>query len=132
MNDCIFCQIVKGKIPCYKVYEDKDFLGFLDIEPFNPGHCLIIPKKHIRWVWEVENAAEYWQVAQNVALSTINVLKPYTVLFVTAGFDIAHAHIHVVPRFRNDGHGGFIKLNNKKKISKKEMQKIADKIGGVF
>ena len=46
MEDCIFCKIVKGEIPCHKVYEDDDVLAFLDISPVNPGHTLVIPKRH--------------------------------------------------------------------------------------
>jgi len=52
MANCLFCQIIKGEVPCYKVYEDKDFLGFLDIYPVSNGHCLLIPKTHYRWVYE--------------------------------------------------------------------------------
>ena len=128
MSDCIFCQIAKGKIPCYKTYEDKDFLGFLDIKPLNPAHSLIIPKKHYRWVWQVKKAGEYWQAANKVALGIIRALKPITVLFLTSGFEVSHAHIHVLPLFKDDGHGGFIKPSNKKIISEKEMQEIAQKI----
>jgi histidine triad (HIT) family protein len=128
MSNCIFCEIIKGKIHCDKIYEDKDFLGFLDNEPLNPGHSLIIPKKHYRWVWQVEKIGEYWQAANKVALGIIKVLRPITVLFLTSGFEVPHAHIHILPRFENDGHEGFVKSNNKKKISKKEMQEIADKI----
>ena len=128
MSGCIFCKIVKGQIPCYKVYEDKDFLGFLDINPFNLGHSLIIPKKHIRWVWQKKNIGEYWQVANRVALAAMETLGAFTVCFATAGFEIAHAHIHVIPRFKNDGHGEFLLPGNTKKISEKEMQKIAANI----
>ncbi len=131
MNDCVFCQIIKGKLPSYKVYEDKDFLGFLDIYPFNPGHILVIPKKHLRWVWQVENAEEYWSIANKLALRVIKNLKPKTIFFVTAGYEIIHAHIHIVPRFKNDGHGSFIKFDNKKNITKEKMQEIADKIYNV-
>jgi histidine triad (HIT) family protein len=45
MDDCIFCKIVRGEIPCYKIYEDANFLGFMDIKPLNPGNSLLIPKK---------------------------------------------------------------------------------------
>ena len=54
-NDCVFCRIVRGELPCYKVYEDNDFLSFLDIRPLSRGNCLVIPKKHVKWVYDVEN-----------------------------------------------------------------------------
>ena len=56
MKDCIFCKIARGDIPCNKVYEDKDFIAFLDITPRNKGHTLVIPKKHFRWVWDVDES----------------------------------------------------------------------------
>lgn len=131
MSDCIFCQIAAGKTPCYKVYEDKDFLGFLDIRPFNPGHSLIIPKEHYRWVWQVDKVGYFWQAANKVAKAQMKVLDdPITVLFLTSGFEVEHAHIHVLPRFKNDGHGGFINLNSTKKISEQRMKKISQKIRG--
>jgi len=77
MRDCIFCQIVAAKIPCHKVYEDKDFLGFLDIKPLNPGNSLLIPKKHYRWVYDVSNFGEYWEVARKIALATQEVVKSH-------------------------------------------------------
>ena len=67
--DCIFCKIVSGKIPCYKVYEDENFLAFLDIRPLNLGHTLVIPKKHFRWVWDVPNIGEYFEVVCKIAVA---------------------------------------------------------------
>lgn len=128
MEECIFCKIVQGKSSCHKIYEDKNFLAFLDLYPFNPGHVLVIPKKHYRWVWQVKNAANYWAVANKIALVINKILKPETVLFITAGFEIPHAHIHLVPRFANDGHGRFLILENKKNIPETEMKRIANKL----
>ena len=53
MNDCVFCKIAQGEIPADKIYEDKNFLAFLDIKPNNPGHALIIPKKHYENLYEM-------------------------------------------------------------------------------
>ena len=55
MSDCVFCKIVEGKIPAKKVYEDADFLAFLDIHPLSPGHTLIIPKKHLDIIHEISH-----------------------------------------------------------------------------
>ena len=63
MTDCLFCKIVAGEIPCQKVYEDDKFLAFLDIKPQSPGHTLLIPKTHYRWVYDVENYSEFWEKA---------------------------------------------------------------------
>ncbi|KKT79078.1 MAG: Histidine triad (HIT) protein, partial [Parcubacteria group bacterium GW2011_GWF2_44_8b] len=60
--ECIFCKIVKGEIASCKVYEDENFLAFLDINPQSPGHTQVITKIHYRWVWDVPNAGEYFEV----------------------------------------------------------------------
>lgn len=97
MSDCIFCLIVSGKIPSYKVFENKHFLGILDIFPVVEGHTLVIPKKHYRWVHEVEEFGKFWEAAQKVAKAQIKSLNAATVVFATAGFQVPHAHIHVMP-----------------------------------
>ena len=67
MTDCIFCKIVNRELPCYKIYEDESFLVFLDIFPYVEGHVLVIPKKHYRWVWDVENVGEYFEIVERAA-----------------------------------------------------------------
>ena len=64
MLNCIFCKIINKEIPCTKIYEDENFLAFLDINPLSPGHTQIIPKKHYRWVWDIENIGEYFEVVK--------------------------------------------------------------------
>ncbi len=97
MEDCIFCKIVKGEIPAYKVYEDADFCAFLDINPRSPGHTLVIPKKHYRWVWDVQNAGAYFEVAKKIALAQKKAFGTDLVLSRIHGVDVAHAHIWVYP-----------------------------------
>lgn len=128
METCIFCKIVKGEIPCYKVYEDKKYLAFLDIAPRNPGHTLVIPKKHYRWVWDVEDIAGYYKVVGKVANAIRRALMTEWVVSLVLGEEVPHAHVWLVPRFPNDGHGASINLDNIKNISKEEMQKIAEAI----
>jgi histidine triad (HIT) family protein len=103
MDDCIFCKIVKGEIPCHKIYEDDSFLAFLDINPTSIGHTLLIPKIHYRWVYDVDNFSEYWQVAQKIAIALKNSsLNPDYISFLTIGNEVPHAHIHLIPRFSDD------------------------------
>ena len=128
MKNCIFCKIVSKEIPCDKIYEDKDFLAFLDIKPLNPGHILVIPKKHYRWIWDVANFGDYFEFAKKVERGIEKALKPERVVIWVAGEEVQHAHIHLVPRFKGDGHGGFIITSNFKDISKEEMKKIGEKI----
>jgi histidine triad (HIT) family protein len=97
MKDCIFCKIVAGEIPSYKVYEDENFLAFLDIHPQTPGHTQIIPKTHYRWVWDVPNAGAYFEVAQKVAKAQQKAFGTDWVLSKIVGDEVAHAHIWVFP-----------------------------------
>ena len=130
MDDCIFCQIVAGKLPSYKIYEDENFLGFLDIRPLNLGHCLLIPKKHYQWVCDVPNFGEYWEAAKKLALAVKKATKATTINFLVSGEEIPHAHIWIIPRFYNDG--GVLRLINMKKFSEEEMKSVADKIRSSF
>jgi len=126
--DCVFCKIAAGEIPSYKVYEDDDFLAFLDITPRNPGHILVIPKKHYRWVWDLENIGDYYAVVGRIANALRQALKTEWVVSAVFGEEVPHAHVWLVPRFAGDGHGGSLDLSNIKKISAEEMKEIAEKI----
>lgn len=128
MEDCIFCKIVAGAIPCYKIYEDSDFLGFMDIKPINKGQTLLIPKKHYRWVDDVPNFGEYFEAAKKIGLATRKALSPLTICYVTLGFAVAHAHIRIIPRFPDDGHEDGLNFRLFKEVSMKGIENIAEKI----
>ncbi|MFQ6020506.1 MAG: HIT family protein [Candidatus Aenigmatarchaeota archaeon] len=130
--NCIFCKIVKGEIPSYKVYESDNFLAFLDIRPLNPGHTMVIPKKHYRWVWDVPNVGEYFEVVSKIANAIRKAFNTEWVVSMIFGEEVEHAHIWLVPRFSNDGHGGSINVENVKKLSDEEMKNIARKIRESF
>jgi histidine triad (HIT) family protein len=132
MVDCVFCKIIKGDIPCHKIYDDKDFFAFLDIRPLNPGHTLVIPKKHYRWVWDVPNIGKYYKVVSKLANAMKKALDTDYVVSMVFGQEVPHAHVWLVPRFENDGHGGAIKLDNFKKLTDEEMKKSAEKIRTVL
>ena len=128
-DNCIFCKIAKGEIPSNKVYEDNEYLAFLDISPVNKGHTLVIPKKHFRWVYDVQEQGKYWTVAQHLAQAMVKKLDASYVMFVTWGEEVHHAHIHLIPRYEDDGIIGFPDFNKKKTFSKEEMKEIAEQIG---
>ena len=132
MGDCIFCKIAKGEIPAYKVYEDEEFMAILDINPVNPGHTLVIPKKHYRWVWDIPNIGDNFIFARKVAKALQKSMNTEWVVSDIAGTGVPHAHIHLVPRFENDGHEEFINPRLIKKIAKEEMEEIAKKIRESF
>ncbi len=128
MNDCVFCRITKGDIPSYKVYEDKDFMAFLDIHPLNPGHTLVVPKKHAKTVNDYEPFGKYWEAARKVSKAVQKALNPIVVIYIVYGLDVPHAHIHLMPRYKDDGHEEGPNFRKVKDISKEEMQAIAEKI----
>lgn len=128
MGDCIFCKIVKGGLPCYKTYEDKDFFGFLDIQPLNPGNSLLVTKKHYRWVYDVPNFGEYFEAAKKLGLASQKVVRSHSINFLTLGYEVPHSHIRIIPRFDNDGHIDGIELSAIKKIPKEKMTDIAKRI----
>lgn len=127
-TNCVFCRIVAGRLPSYKVYEDDQFLGFLDIRPLNPGNSLLIPKKHYRWVYDVTNFGEYWEAAKRLSLAIQKTVKSESVSFLTLGYEVAHAHIRIIPRFVGDDHTAGIKLNAIKNIPPEEMARLASAI----
>ena len=97
MNTCIFCKIVAKEVPAEVVYGDADFLAFLDIRPLSPGHALVIPKQHYRWVWNVPNAGAYFEVAKKVALAQQKAFGVEMVLSKIVGEEVPHAHIWIFP-----------------------------------
>ena len=113
--DCIFCKIVKGEISAEKIYETKDFLVFLDIRPLSPGHSLVIPKDHYRWVWDVPNAGEYFETTQKVAKAMQKAFNCEIVTSKIVGEEVHHAHIWLVPDYeikldKNDFKGNADKI----------------------
>ncbi len=128
MEDCIFCKIVKGESPSYKVYEDDEFYGLLDIFPVTRGHSLLIPKKHFIWTHDVPEFGKYWEVARILAMAIKDGMNAKWVQYFTHGV-IPHAHIHIIPRYEEAGTSGFLpngKLDPPP--TKEEMKKIAEKI----
>lgn len=99
MTDCIFCKIVSGEIPSTKVYEDSDFLAFLDINPQSPGHTQVIPKQHYRWVWDVPNTAAYFDIVKKIASAERKAFGTEWILAKIIGDEVPHAHIWVFPEY---------------------------------
>lgn len=97
-SNCVFCKIVAGEIPAHKVYEDGEFVAFLDIHPVAPGHTLLITKEHYRFVWDVPKVGAYFEVARDIAKSMQNLFGPVDeVHSKILGDEVHHAHIHLHP-----------------------------------
>jgi len=128
---CIFCKIIAGEIPCYKVYEDDDVLAFLDIAPMNYGHVLVLPKKHF---------ANFEEIPEQELYAVIKVVKKigkaikqglgapgYNVQVnndPVAGQIIPHIHFHVIPRNEGDG----LKLWPQGKYGNGEAEEVLEKV----
>ena len=101
MESCIFCKIVKGEIPAYKVSEDEKNLAFLSISPIKPGHTLVIPKKHSEYLFDMEDSelAGLIQFSKPIAQKLKTALEPKTgkVGVMVAGLEVPHTHIHLIP-----------------------------------
>lgn len=126
VTDCIFCKIVKGEIPCHKIYEDDDFIAFLDIFPWCEGHTLVIPKEHYRWVWDSENPGKYFEIVNKIANHYREIFKTEFVMSFVYGYDVEHAHIHLLPNSR--GKVAVYPKEGKGKLIADEGQKMAEKL----
>ena len=134
MEDCIFCKIVKKEIPCTQIFENEKVLAFLDIQPTNLGHTLVIPKKHFRNALETpdEIISEIMKTGKKIGKALqkngahgINLSLNNE---EASGQTIFHTHLHVIPRFSDDGH----KIWNTKKYKDGELNKIAEEIISVL
>ena len=110
-TDCLFCKIIKGEIPSAKVYEDKHSYAFLDIKPINPGHTLLVPKKHFANLYEMpdEILANLAPIIKKLGVAIKKAVSADGINIgmnndPAAGQLVFHAHIHIMPRFKNDGH----------------------------
>ena len=128
--DCVFCDIVAGRNPHEIIYEDAEFLGFLDRYPLNPGHTQFIPKQHVRWVWDMEKQeiGFLFMKIQRVVKALQKVFNTEWIIADTGGIGVAHAHVHLVPRFEDDGHGELPDPKILREIPENEMEDIARRI----
>ncbi len=109
-DDCIFCKILRGEIPCFKIYEDDGVLAFLDVRPLAPGHALVIPKHHARDILETPDdwTGKAFAAAGLVARAVQKTLSPEGISVVQANGpgaqqSVFHLHVHVIPRSADDG-----------------------------
>lgn len=136
MTPCIFCKIVEGSAPSSKVYEDEVCLAFMDIQPVNPGHVLVIPKAHFADLATLPAATggHLFQVAQKIALSLqkTNVKNEGVDFFLAngeaAGQEVFHVHLHVIPRYEGDGFGFRFGPNYRNLPERSELDAIAMQI----
>lgn len=131
MEDCVFCKIVKGEIPSQKVYENDKVLAFLDINPVNSGHTLVIPKSHHKDLFSTpeEVLSDIIVRTKKIAVAIIKAVGADGVNLgmnnrPAAGQVVFHTHLHIMPRFEGDG----LKHWPSKKISEDELVEVQKSI----
>ena len=109
MANCIFCKIVKGEIPCFKILEDDRVLSFADVNPINAGHTLIIPKRHAENIWEIdrEDLTAIHQASLKIAKAMKTSLDPDGIAILQLNGKavnqvVMHYHLHLIPRKSSD------------------------------
>ncbi len=124
----IFSKIISGEIPCYKIAETEDYFAFLDINPVQKGHTLVVPKieKDYIFDYEPEYYAGLWKFARKIAAAQKKALPCKRVGVAVIGLEVPHAHIHLVP-LTKEGDLDF-SASNKKTLPAEEMKEIAEKI----
>jgi histidine triad (HIT) family protein len=123
----IFSKIVKGEIPAYKVAEDENYLAFLDIFPVAKGHTLVIPKKEVDYIFDLEDDLflGLQAFAKKVAIGLKKAIPCQKVGVLVLGLEVPHAHIHLIP-MQNEG--DLLNFSKKMKLSNEEFQEIKELI----
>jgi histidine triad (HIT) family protein len=122
----LFTKIIKGEIPCHKIAEDEQFFAFLDIQPIVKGHTLVIPKKEIDYIYDLEDdlLAGLHLFSKKLALAIRAAFPCERVSVIVAGFEVPHAHIHLIPSDTMDD----LSFHNRTKPSNEELAEIATQI----
>ncbi|MDR2563463.1 MAG: HIT family protein [Prevotellaceae bacterium] len=123
----IFSRIVAGELPCYKIAEDDKHFAFLDINPVNAGHTLVIPKREVDYIFDLapDELADLSVFAQRIAKALKAALPCKRIALITLGLEVPHTHIHLIP-IDKESDADFMKP--KLKFSKEEFEELAEKI----
>lgn len=126
----LFSRIAAGEIPSYKVAEDERFFAFLDINPVQPGHVLVIPRKEQDYIFDIEDVdlGDMMIFAKRVARALKAVMPCRKVGVAVIGLEVPHAHIHLVPMAKE----GDLDFHHKTTLPEEEMRRIADAIAAEY
>ncbi len=99
MEDSLFTKIIKGEIPCHKIYEDERVIAFLDVHPLHDGHTLVVPKVQVDHIWDMsqEDYDYLWRIVKMLGSHIREKLKTPRVGVVVEGFGVPHVHVHLIP-----------------------------------
>ncbi|MDD2476168.1 MAG: HIT family protein [Dysgonamonadaceae bacterium] len=120
----IFTKIVKGEIPSYKIHENEQFYAFLDINPLKKGHTLVIPKKEVDYLFDIDDAtlSDMIVYAKNIAVAIQQAISCKRVGLMVIGLEVPHAHIHLIPIQKE---GDMVLSNARVKLSTEDFEEIA-------
>ena len=135
MEECIFCKIVNNEIPSYKVYEDDMVLAFLDVHPMARGHTLVIPKKHYKDIFDIDEEvlSRIGLVCQKIAKSMkdnlgVDGVNLYHASGVDAEQTVFHAHMHIIPRRKDDNICFNCAVSGKENVTKEGFEETLSKL----
>ena len=122
----LFSKIIRGEIPCHKVWEDEHHFAFLDIRPFNQGHTLIVPKKEHDYIFDmpISESEALWRASHEVAMILKDALQCQRVVVMVLGYEIAHTHIHLIPT----NHESDVLPPRAQSVTQEELAQIASQI----
>ena len=100
----IFTRIINGEVPAHIIYEDERVIAFLDTHPISEGHTLVVPKKQVDQIWDLDkNDYEYlWEIVRRIGSNTREIIKSTRVGVIVEGFGVPHAHIHLIPIYHSN------------------------------
>lgn len=135
-TDCIFCKLIYGELEVSVIYQDELCMALMDIQPINPGHALVVPRRHATYLadLEEEEGAQVFRVAQRVAaaLRECGVRCEGVNFFLAdgeaAGQEVFHVHLHVFPRYLGDGFGLKLPADYHERPPREELNDIAQRI----
>lgn len=127
----IFTRIINGEIPCYKIAEDENYFAFLDINPLTKGHALVIPKKEVDYIFDIDDnlIGGMMVFAKKVALAIEKTVPCKRIGMAVLGLEVPHAHIHLVPI---NGGNDIDFSKPKLKLAKEEFEQLALQIKSNF
>lgn len=139
VDNCIFCSIVEGKVPAVKVFEDAKHIAFLDINPRNPGHTVVIPRAHRPSLKEMtdDEVGELFKAAKRVATAVITGVGAHGISIaqsngIAAGQRVPHVHVHVIPRFETETPPGLEEILPSKRLDPAALKAVGDKVKSGF
>lgn len=126
MNNCIFCRIIGKEIPSFIVYEDENFLAFLDIRPWTEGHTLLVPKNHSEYLFDMNEKAyeELMKKTKNLAILLKRKMNVRRIGVAVEGFEVNHVHVHLIPMNSPSD----FNPKNAKSTSIEELKKVYEKL----